>query len=136
MVTIVIVAALIVCTILTVIISESMRHRVAVTLSTVIFMEINGEEDFCRFVPDSAVLKAGISSCVYVVRDERGLFDDESHLVLCEVSVLMQMDGMTAYGGSYMRKQDRVVVHPNPEWEDGDAVKITNLAEIEELELQ
>ncbi len=131
-ITVVIVLALVTCTVLSKVISEAMRPKVEVTLPTEEFVEIDGEEDYYRFIPDSTVFTSGTSSCVFVVRDERGLFGNESHLVLCEISILEQKDGMTAYGGRYVRSQDRVVLNPNPAWEDGAAVTITNLSELEE----
>ncbi len=123
-ITVVVVLALVTCTVLSKVISEAMRPKVEVTVPVEELVEIDGVTDYYRFIPDSAIFTVGIRNCVYVVRDERGLFGDESHLVLCDVSIIGQMDGMTAYGGRYVRSNDRVVVHPDTTWEDGAAVTI------------
>ncbi len=130
-ITVVVITALVACTVLSKVISEAMRPKVEITTPVEEFVEIDGKKDYYYFIPDSTIFTLGTRNCVYVVRDERGLFGNESHLVLCDISILGQMDGMTAYGGRYLRSRDRVVLEPDPSWEDGAAVTITNLPEEE-----
>ncbi len=126
-VTVFVVLALMLCTVLSKYISEAMRPAVEAALPTGEVWQIDGEEEPVLLVPDSAVFTVeGTRKCVYVVREQRGLFGDESSLMLADVSVLGQRDGRTAIGGRYVRGNDRVVLNPVEGWEDGMVVRVVN----------